>query len=310
VGVNLSTGGGLLAIVLWSTTFALARSLSEQVGAFTGATAVYLTAGFLGLARLSWHGNPIRRLQECSRKYVLGCGGLFALYSLLVYVAVGLAGDREELLEVALINYLWPAGTVLLAVPLLGQRAGVLLLPGTIIALAGVSLVITEGAGTSGAALVKRLGTHPLPLLFAFLAALSWALYSNLTRRWAGPKGQGAVEWFMAATGVLLLVLRAFWPEHGAWTAKSVLEAATLGSVTALAYALWDVAMRKGNLLLVACVSYFTPLLSTLVSGLYLRVVPSSRLWLGATLLAAGSLLSWLSLRGRPSESRPAESPQ
>ena len=28
---NLSTGGGLLAIVLWSATIAMARSLSEQL---------------------------------------------------------------------------------------------------------------------------------------------------------------------------------------------------------------------------------------------------------------------------------------
>ncbi|MHC4401180.1 MAG: hypothetical protein ACYTG0_16015 [Planctomycetota bacterium] len=35
------TMGGFVAIVLWSTTVAFARSLSEQLGALTAAAAVY-----------------------------------------------------------------------------------------------------------------------------------------------------------------------------------------------------------------------------------------------------------------------------
>jgi hypothetical protein len=37
---------------------------------------------------------------------------------------------------------------------------------------------------------------------------------------------------------------------------------------------LWDVAMRKGNLLLVAAMSYFTPLFSTMLSCANLKVSP------------------------------------
>jgi len=62
------------------------------------------------------------------------------------------------------------------------------------------------------------------------------------------------------------------------------------------AYALWDRAMRRGNLLLVAACSYFTPLLSTLVSCGYLGVEPGGRLWLGCVVLVAGSLLTWRSV--------------
>ena len=39
--MSLLTLGGLLAILLWSTTFAVARSLREQVGTLTSAAAVY-----------------------------------------------------------------------------------------------------------------------------------------------------------------------------------------------------------------------------------------------------------------------------
>ena len=51
---NTSTGGGLAAILLWSATFAFARSLSEQVGPMTAGAAAYLIGGCLCLARLGW----------------------------------------------------------------------------------------------------------------------------------------------------------------------------------------------------------------------------------------------------------------
>jgi drug/metabolite transporter (DMT)-like permease len=69
--------------------------------------------------------------------------------------------------------------------------------------------------------------------------------------------------------------------------------------MTALAYVLWDVAMRKGNLLLVVACSYFTPLLSTLVSCVYLKVSPSPKLWIGCLLLVSGSLITWRSVSDR-----------
>ena len=72
-----------------------------------------------------------------------------------------------------------------------------------------------------------------------------------------------------------------------------------LGAATVLAYSCWDLAMRRGDILLVAAASYFTPLLSTLVSCLYLGIVPGAKLWLGCAVLVAGSLLSWRAVAER-----------
>ena len=65
-----------------------------------------------------------------------------------------------------------------------------------------------------------------------------------------------------------------------------------MGAGTVVAYSCWDLAMRRGDLVLVATASYFIPLLSTLVSCLYLGVAPGTRFWLGCLVLVAGSLLS------------------
>jgi drug/metabolite transporter (DMT)-like permease len=94
-------------------------------------------------------------------------------------------------------------------------------------------------------------------------------------------------------TAMVLLLVRLSIIESGAWSLAAGVEAASLGLATALAYVFWDTAMRKGNLVLVAAFSYFIPLLSTLLSSLYLHVTPGLSLWLGCILIVLGSLMSW-----------------
>jgi drug/metabolite transporter (DMT)-like permease len=298
---NLSTGSGLGAILLWSATFALARSLSEQVGPLTGGAAAYLIGGCFCLLRLASSSAPMTRCLQLPRLYLLGCGFLFVFYTAAVYLAVGLAKTREQLLEVALVNYLWPALTVLCSLLFLKKRASLWLVPGTALALTGVFLVMTQGAHVSWRSFAEHLQSSTVAYALALAAAISWALYSNLTRRWSGPENDGAVGLFIPATGLVLLALRLMTAEPTHWSLRAVGEATGLAAVTTLAYFLWDVSMRKGNLLLVVACSYFTPLLSTVVSCAYLGVSPSPKLWIGCLLLVSGSLLTWRSVSDRPS---------
>jgi drug/metabolite transporter (DMT)-like permease len=305
--LDLCTGSGLGAILLWSATFAFARSLSEQVGPLTGGAAAYLIGGCFCLLRLASSSSsaPLTRFRQLPRLYLLGCGSLFVFYTAAVYVAVGLARNREQLLEIALVNYLWPALTILFSLPLLNKRASFWLVPGTALALAGVFLVMTQGARVSWLSFREHLRSNPVAYALALAAALAWALYSNLTRRWSEPKGSGAVELFIPATGLILLALRLLTTEPTGWSLRAVGEASGLAAVTTLAYLLWDVSMRKGNLLLVVACSYFTPLLSTLVSCVYLRVSPGPKLWVGCVLLVSGSLMTWRSVTDRPVPGQP-----
>ncbi len=297
--VDLSTGGGLGAILLWSATFAFARSLSEQVGPLTAGTIVYLIGGSFCLLRLVWARVPLSRFLHLPRLYLFGCGSLFVFYTAVLYLAVGLAGSREQLLEIALVNYLWPALTVLCSLLLLDKRASLWLVPGTFLALSGVFLVMTQGDRVPWISFTEHLQSNPAAYVLALAAAISWALYSNLTRRWAGRDSKGAVELFIPATGLALLALRLFIKEPTAWGLRPGAEASGLAAVTALAYWLWDVSMRKGNLVLVVACSYLTPLLSTLVSCLYLGVSASRELWIGCLLLVCGSFVTWRSVSDR-----------
>ena len=86
---------------------------------------------------------------------------MFIFYTAAIYLAVGLAKDREQLLEIALVNYLWPALTVLFSLPLLKKRASLWLVPGTALALTGVFLVMTQGAHVSWVSLAGAPAKQP-----------------------------------------------------------------------------------------------------------------------------------------------------
>jgi drug/metabolite transporter (DMT)-like permease len=290
---------GLLAIVLWSGTVALARSLTEQLGAGTATAAVYLTGAGLFAVHGIIRGRPAFVLKGVPRPYLLVCGTLFVFYMFALFRAVSMAADRIQTLEIGMLNYLWPVLTILLSVVILRHRGSLLLLPAVALAVGGEFLVLTHDLSFSWTAALAHVSVNPAAYGLAAGAGISWALYSALSRRWAAPGSRGAVPIFVLITGVLMLLLSVTSPEAGTWNLRAVAEVIFLGAATVLAYSCWDLAMRRGDILLVAAASYFTPLLSTLVSCLYLGIVPGAKLWLGCAVLVAGSLLSWRAVAER-----------
>jgi len=292
-----STALGFTAILLWSTTVAFGRSLGEQLGPLTTAALIYLLGGTLGCVYLALSGK-LTALRALPRRYLYGCGGLFVLYIASLYLGLGLADTHSQVLQVGLLNYLWPTLTVLLSVPILRLRASPLLIPGALLATAGIVLATTQGEPLTWG--WTNLARNSLPYLLGLSAALSWALYSTLSRRWAGQAGQAtgqAVPLFMLCTGLLLGLARLLSAEQSQWTARTVAELGYMVVGSNLAYAFWERAMRRGDIVLVAAASLFTPLLSSLVSTLYLGARPGPRLWIGCAMIIAGAAICKANVR-------------
>lgn len=294
----LPTAGGLISILLWSSSIAFTRSISENLGPASGAGVVYSISAVLGLLNVFRSSKQRRKLAKLPLRYIGGCGSLFVGYMLCLFLAVGMAENRNQVVEIGLINYLWPALTLLFSVPILKNRARWLLLPGTALALFGVFFVLAGGGSQTWHVIINDLASNPVAYLLALLAAFAWALYSNFTRKWVGrEQAGGAVAFFLATTALVMLSISFFIDEPRTWSFHVAGEVVTLAVITLVSYSLWDNAMRKGNAIFLAASSYLTPLLSTMVSCIYLSVSPTPSLFLGCGLLITGSLLSWVSIK-------------
>jgi len=300
--VNWNTLSGLMAILLWSTTVGLARSISEQIGPLTAGASVYLTGGVLTSGWILFRKKKLWEFKKTSRIYFFGCGSLFLIYTVALFLGLGLAHDRYQTLEIGLINYLWPALTILFAVLMLKKRANLWLFPGTLIALTGVFFVIMKDKNFSFIIFIEHILYNPAAYGVALIAALSWAFYSNLVRLTNSSNSAGAVPLFILITGMVMLVFRFVFPEEGSFNAGISVEILGLGIATALAYNLWENAMRRGDLILVVSISYFTPFFSTVFAAVYLGILPGINLWIGCLLIIAGSWLSWRSIHSPPFE--------
>ena len=290
-----ATAMGVAAVVLWSSSVAFIRSLSERLGPVSTIVYAYLAAGVVTMVWAGLLSGGLSRPSRLPRKYLWGCGGLFVAYTTCFCLSVALARDRVQVLEVGLVNYLWPSLTLLLSVPILGYRARWFLFPGMLVATAGMVTATSSSGAFSLEGFKANVVAGGLPYGLALAGAVAWALYSNLARRWGGA-GDGA-PFFILASGLAVLPLRVVFPETPTWDGRVVAELAYMALfVTAFAYVFWDRAMRRGHMVLVTALSYFTPLLSTVVSAVHLGVAPGPRIWTACVLVIAGAALCRLAV--------------
>ena len=294
---NLNTIFGILAILFWGTTIAFSRSLTEQLGPLTAASWIYMLSGIWGCIYLINKPGRIKKIFQLPILYLIGCGTLFILYMVCLYLAVGLAFSREQVIEVSIVNYLWPGLTLIFSLPILHKKGKITLIPGIVIAFAGLYLATVNSGMFSWEVFKGNFQVSYFPYLLAFMAAITWGLYSNLVRRWAGHTEGGAVPLFLLATGLVLTTIRFVFPEESYWTPQVIVELLYMSVFpTFLAYTFWDRAMRKGKIILVVSLSHFTPLLSIVISSLYLQVVIKPNLWIACGLVIAGAVICKFSI--------------
>ncbi len=89
----------------------LVRTVTESFGPLGGAALIYTVASIFLICVM---GRP--KLRHFSFRYLVIGGFLFVSYEICLALALGMANNRYQALEMAVINYLWPAFTVLLAV--------------------------------------------------------------------------------------------------------------------------------------------------------------------------------------------------
>jgi len=211
----------------------------------------FAVSALLGVAWLAGRGRLIE-LRQPPLAWLHGVGGLFGFHAL--YFA-SLA--RAPPAAANLINYTWPLLLVLLSAAMLQMRLTRRHLLGTALALSGCAALLSGGAAFPAGAM--------LGYGLAAASAVVWALYSVLARRFTQVPS-GAVVGFCGVTAVLaagLHGLTGIWVVPGllAWIAMIAMGIGPVG----IAFALWDIGMKRGDPRLLGTLAFATPVLSTLL---------------------------------------------
>jgi drug/metabolite transporter (DMT)-like permease len=289
---NSPTLIGLLAIVLWSSIIALIRTVSEHLGPTGGAALIYTVASILLLFTV---GFP--KIRSFPRRYLLFGSILFVAYELCLALAIGYAGGGRQTIEAGIINYLWPAFTIVFAIGFNGQKSNLLIVPGLLLSLMGTCWVL-GGDGGLDLAGMSNIQSNPLSYGLAFAGALIWAAYCTVTARLAAGKN-GITLFFMLTALALWCVHFATDGRLGEFnypaTGYLLLAAAAMG----FGYAAWNVGLLHGNVTIMAGASYFIPVFSSVLSAMILRTALSISFWQGVLMVCVGSILCWLATRGK-----------
>lgn len=282
---------GLIAILLWSSIVGLIRGVSESLGATGGAAMMYSVAAVLLLLTI---GFP--RISDMPRRYLFWGSILFVSYELCLALSIGYANSGRQAIEVGMVNYLWPAFTILSAIVFNKQKANLLIIPGFLIAILGICWVLGGDQGLDPAGMVENIKDNPLSYGLAFSGALIWAAYCTVTTRIAG--GKNGITLFFMLTALTL------WAKYSV-TAEATMEFSyhamiylvLAASAMGFGYAAWNVGILHGNVTILAGASYFIPVVSAALAAMLLRAPLSVSFWQGASLVCAGSILCWLATR-------------
>lgn len=231
--------------------------LTRIVGPIPPFEFVALTFGLAGGGSLLFwalRGEDIRaHLSHPPHIWALGLFGLFG-YHCLYFLALGIA----PVVEASLVNYLWPLLIVVFAGFLPGAHLSLWPLLGAAIGLMGAVILLTDGFSHAIGA------GSPLGYGAAFAAAIVWAGYSVLSRRFGAVPTQ-SIGGFCLVTALLALACHLgfeSWVPPRQLMGWLALLAMGIGP-TGLAFFAWDYGVKRGNITVLGGMSYATPLLST-----------------------------------------------
>jgi drug/metabolite transporter (DMT)-like permease len=238
----------LTAIVIWST-LALISTRLTHISPFLILGIAFLISGLVSLVRPRAWKIPLTTL-------LVGVAGIFG-YHLLYFKAFSLA----PAVEANLINYLWPLLIVVLSPAIIpGYRLTAKHITAALLGLTGAALIVTEGR--------LNIQTVYLPgYLLALGAAVTWAVYSLLTKR-LPPFGTDSVGVFCLLSGLLSLFI--FFLSGGTisniqnlsltdWLLITIAGVGPLGA----AFYYWDAALKRSDPRILGSLAYLTPMLST-----------------------------------------------
>lgn len=289
---------GFTAILMWSL-LAVLSALSGAVPPFLLCAFSFAIATVIGLAVGAVSPRPATPVKVPPLAWAVGIAGLFG-YHFFYFTAV----RNAPVVEANLINYLWPLLIVLGSTLMPGERLKWHHVAGALLGLAGTVLIVTNGG---------RFAFEPAYFagyLVAVLAAVTWAAYSLLSRRFAQVPTR-MVTWYCAAAAILSLVCHlaleeTLMPQDTVqWLAVIGMGLMPVGG----AFFVWDYGVKHGNIQLLGVASYAAPLLSTLILIIAGFAPLTPVIVIACILVTGGAMLASMDVLTRPRKKAGAPMP-
>lgn len=270
---------GFCAVLLWAL-LALFTVATVPVPPFQLNAMTFAIGGAVGLVWIVASGSIGQLRRVGWPVYAFGTLGLFG-YHAFYFSALRLAPAAEA----SLIAYLWPLLIVLFSGLLPGERLRAGHVIGAVVSFAGAALIVSGGSeGAEGSALGYAL---------AGMCALFWSGYSVISRR-LGAIPTASVAVFCVATAALSALVH-LGVETTVWPVGALGWAAVIGlglGPVGLAFYVWDIGVKRGDIQLLGTASYAAPLLSTLVLVAAGMAAPTWGLMLAAALITLGAVIA------------------
>ncbi len=294
---NKATAIGFVAVLLWSALalFTSLTSKGDQVippfqilflSFLIGAVVNTLALGFQKQLDSSVFVVPVRA-------WLLGVGGLF-FYHFFYFNALSLAPK----VEASLIAYLWPLLIVLFSALLPNETLRANHIIGSCLAFFGVVLLVAFKDGNIKTAFVSNQKAL-LGYAFALTGAVIWGLYSVFNRRFARLPSKVTVGFCYAVAFLGLishLSIETFVvPSTMQWLGVIGLGIGPVG----IAFFVWDYGVKHGNIQILGVLSYFAPLLSTLLLILLTEATLTTSIMLGCLAIVCGAFVASLPKKSR-----------
>jgi drug/metabolite transporter (DMT)-like permease len=276
-----ATAIGFCAILLWAF-LAFFTAASGTMPPFQLLAITFGIGGLAGVALWAFRPGAAKAIVQPWPVYLLGVGGLFGYHA-----AYFIALRNAPPVQAGLINYLWPLLIVVFSALLPGEKLKWQHIAGVVLAFAGAALVVTGGRG---------LYLDPQYLLgyaAALFAAVVWGVYSVVSRRFAHVPSD-AITGFCLATAALAAIVH-FAIEPTTWPTSFWQWAAIVGlglGPVGLAFYVWDIGVKHGDIQVLGAASYSAPLLSTTILVLTGYAAYSHTLLVACLLITAGALLA------------------
>ncbi|PID66473.1 MAG: EamA family transporter [Gammaproteobacteria bacterium] len=286
---NKATIVGFSAILLWAT-LALFTSLTNDGESIPPFQLLFLSF-IIGASFNTFWLFMVKKLNHSIvtaplKAWFLGVGGLF-FYHFFYFNALSYAPE----VEASLIAYLWPLLIVLFSALLPNERLRWHYVVGALVAFCAAGALILLNSQADVVFTYQYITGYA----FAFICALIWALYSVFNRRFSGVSSAATVG-FCYAVSLLALLSHLFSSEM--WVMPTLTQwigilGLGIGPVGA-AFFVWDYGIKHGNIQLLGTLSYFAPLLSTVLLVAFSDATISSGVVFGCCGIVLGAMIAVL----------------